>query len=90
METDFIKLIETRRSIRNYKTDPVSEADLNKILEAGTYAPTGGGRQSPTIVAVTSSKYREKITELNEKVRKTSNDPYYGAMIHITEHLLLF
>ena len=83
METDFIKLIETRRSIRSYKKEPVSEKDLNKILEAGTYAPTGGGRQSPTIVAVTSSKYREKITELNEKVRKTSNDPYYGAPVVI-------
>ena len=43
METDFIKLIETRRSIRSYKKEPVSEKDLNKILEAGTYAPTGGG-----------------------------------------------
>ena len=83
METDFIKLIETRRSIRSYKKEPVSEKDLNKLLEAGTYAPTGGGRQSPTIVAVTSSKYREKITELNEKVRKTSNDPYYGAPVVI-------
>ena len=38
METDFIKLIETRRSIRSYKKEPVSEKDLNKILEAGTYA----------------------------------------------------
>ena len=37
METDFIKLIETRRSIRSYKKEPVSEKDLNKILEAGTY-----------------------------------------------------
>ena len=83
METDFIKLIETRRSIRSYKKEPVSEKDLNKILEAGTYAPTGGGRQSPTIVAVTSSKYREKITELNEKVERTSNDPYYGAPVVI-------
>ena len=36
METDFIKLIETRRSIRSYKKEPVSEKDLNKILEAGT------------------------------------------------------
>ena len=83
METGFIKLIETRRSVRSYKRDPVSETDLNKILEAGTYAPTGGGRQSPTIVAVTSPKYREKITELNEKVRKTSKDPYYGAPVVI-------
>ena len=28
METDFIKLIETRRSIRSYKKEPVSEKDL--------------------------------------------------------------
>ena len=40
----------TRRSIRQYKQDPIPEEVLNKILEAGTYAPTGMNKQAPIIV----------------------------------------
>lgn len=47
MENDFIKLIETRRSIRSYKKEPVFEKALNKILEAGTYAPPFASAKNP-------------------------------------------
>lgn len=43
MENNFLCLIKTRRSVRAYKSEPVSSEILNAILEAGTYAPTGGG-----------------------------------------------
>ena len=39
MET--IKNIHTRRSIRNYSDQPVSKEELQEILEAGTWAPSG-------------------------------------------------
>ena len=44
--------LERRRSCRAFKPDMISEAELNAILNAGTYAPTGMGKQSPYIVAV--------------------------------------
>ena len=47
-----IQTIKTRRSVRAYKQDPVPGDMLDAVLEAGTYAPTGMGRQSPVIVAV--------------------------------------
>ena len=50
MENETLTLIKTRRSIRSYKEDLVPAEMLNAILEAGTYAPTGGGRQSPCIL----------------------------------------
>ena len=59
MENETLTLIKTRRSIRSYKEDLVPAEMLNAILEAGTYAPTGGGRQSPTIIAITDPKYRK-------------------------------
>ena len=40
----------SRRSIRKFKDEQISDEDLNTILEAGTYAPTGRGAQSPKIV----------------------------------------
>ena len=53
MEKNFLSLIKTRRSVRAYKSEPVPSKALDAVLEAGTYAPTGGGHQSPTIIAIT-------------------------------------
>ena len=61
MEKKFLSLIKTRRSVRAYKSESVPSKALDAVLEAGTYAPTGGGHQSPTIIAITDSKYRRAI-----------------------------
>ena len=61
MENNFLSLIKTRRSVRAYKSEFVPSEALDAVLEAGTYAPTGGGHQSPTIIAITDSKYRREI-----------------------------
>ncbi len=42
----------TRRSIRKYKSDMIPKETIDKICEAGTFAPTGMNRQSPIIIAV--------------------------------------
>ncbi|MDO4543330.1 MAG: nitroreductase [Clostridia bacterium] len=68
-----------RRSIRSYKPDPVDEAVLEKILEAGTYAATGGGRQSPVMVVVTDKALRDKLSRMNAAVMGKDTDPFYGA-----------
>ena len=54
---------------------------LDAILEAGTYAPTGGGRQSPVIVAITNPEYRQEIARLNAEVIGNETDPYHGAPV---------
>ena len=61
MEKIFLSLIKTRRSVRAYKSEPVPSKALDAVLEAGTYAPTGEGHQSPTIIAITDPKYRRAI-----------------------------
>ena len=79
MKTEFLDLLLTRRSVRAYKPDPVPEALLEEVLRAGTYAPTGGGRQSPVLVAVTDKAARDEISRLNAAVMGKDTDPYYGA-----------
>ena len=83
MTNEVLNTIKARRSIRAYKPDAVPEELLNEVLEAGTYAPTGMGRQSPTIIAVTSEGYRREIAELNAAVMGAKSDPYYGAPVVI-------
>lgn len=41
--------LKTRRSIRKFKDEQISDEELKTILEAGTYAPTGRGAQSPKL-----------------------------------------
>jgi len=40
MPADILELIKTGSSIRKYKTAPVSEEEINKILEAGSGHPS--------------------------------------------------
>lgn len=81
MKMEFLDLLLTRRSVRAYKPDPVPEALLEEVLRAGTYAPTGGGRQSPVLVAVTDKAARDEISRLNAAVMGKDTDPYYGAPV---------
>lgn len=75
-----IEKIRTRRSIRKYKPDAVPEEMIEKIIEAGTYAATGRGAQSPIIIAVTKKEVRDKLSKLNAEIMGTpDSDPFYGA-----------
>lgn len=77
-----LKILETRRSCRNFDPDKmISEEDLNAIIKAGTYAPTGMGKQSPIIIAVTNKEMRDKISKENAKIMGTDSDPFYGAPV---------
>ena len=78
-----LKVLEIRRSCRNFKPDMVEEDKLRAILKAGTYAATGMGKQSPIIIAVTDKAVRDKIMEENRKIGgwEEGFDPFYGAPV---------
>ncbi|MDY5100466.1 MAG: nitroreductase [Oscillospiraceae bacterium] len=77
--SEALEVMRQRRSVRSYKADPIPRELLEKVLEAGTYAPTGMGRQSPIILAVTDKALRDRIAKLNAAVMGRDNDPFYGA-----------
>lgn len=79
MNQELLTLLKTRRSVRKYLPTPIEEEKLDAVLEAGTYAPTARGAQSPVIVAVKDPQVRRAVSELNVKARGGSGDPYYGA-----------
>ncbi len=76
---DTIKTLLERRSVRSYKDKMPSQADIEQICEAGTYAATGMGRQSPIIIAVTNKALRDKLSNINAKIMGRDQDPFYGA-----------
>ena len=79
--SDVLETIKSRRSIRKYKSDMVPQEKLEKIIEAGTYAATGMGKQSPIIVAVTNKELRDKLSAMNAKIMGVNSDPFYGAPV---------
>ena len=78
-----LKVLETRRSCRNFKPDMIKDEELKAILRAGTYAPTGMGKQSPIIIAVTDKALRDELSEENRKIAggPEGYDPFYGAPV---------
>lgn len=76
-----IDAILSRRSIRKYKPDMVPKKIIEKIVQAGTYAATGLGKQSPIILAVTNKELRDKLSKMNAEVMGTASDPFYGAPV---------
>ena len=79
MDNTVITSLKTRRSIRSYKSEQITDEELRTVLEAGTWAPTGMGYQDPWIVAVQNPTLREQLSKMNRTVLGTDSDPYYGA-----------
>lgn len=80
-ENNALEVLKTRRAIRVYQ-DKMPERELiAQIVEAGTYAPTGMGRQSPVIVAVTNREIRNRLSRLNAGIMGNDSDPFYGAPV---------
>lgn len=79
MKMEALEVLKNRRSVRAFKPDQIKEEELNAVLEAGTYAPTGGGTQSPLIIAVQTPENVAKVDALNAKIIGKDMHPYYGA-----------
>ena len=81
MNKEALRCLKERRSIRQFKKEQIKPEELDAILEAGTYAPTGMGKQSPYIVAVQNPDDVAAMNELNKRFMTyfKGDSPYYGA-----------
>ena len=71
--------LKMRRSCRAYRPEHIEEEKLQAILEAGTYAPTGMGQQSPIILVIRDQEVRNTLKKLNAASMGVEFDPFYGA-----------
>jgi len=74
-----IKTLLERRSIRKFKPEQIKDEDLNAILKAGMYAPSGGHQQSALFVVIQDKETLKKLSAMNAAVLGKDIDPYYGA-----------
>jgi nitroreductase len=72
--------LKNRRSIRAYKSEQITDEELDAILEAGTWAASGNGAQSAVIVVVQDKVLIAQIEGLNARVLKNPDaKPFHGA-----------
>ena len=78
-----INTIISRRSIKAYTDELVSDYLLNEITTAATYSASGMNKQSALMVVVKDKALRDKLSLLNASILGTTNDPFYNAPVVI-------
>ena len=81
---DALEALMTRRSTRNYRPDPVEEEKLEKILEAGRQAPSGGNNQTCHFFVIRSREVLDRLIILVERAfsRMEVTEDMYASMKH--------
>jgi 5,6-dimethylbenzimidazole synthase len=69
---DLFTAIKERRSCRKFLTDPMDAAILEKIIEAGIWAPSPMNAQPWEFIVVTRPEMKEKIYAEGERCRQWS------------------
>lgn len=93
MNTLALDNMKARRSCRAFSSQMPERELIEKVCEAGTWAPTGHGKQSPIIVAITRKELRDRLSDMNARIwnelkRQRGEtpapegfDPFYGARV---------
>ena len=79
-----LEAIVTRRSTRNYRPDPVEEEKLEKILEAGRQAPSGGNNQTSHFFVIRKREVLDRLVGMVERAfaRMEVTEDMYASMKH--------
>ncbi len=64
---DAYELITTRRSTRAFSSGPLEKEILEKLVEAGRYAPSGGNSQTTHFFVITDRKALDQLAEICEQ-----------------------
>ena len=79
-----LEALVTRRSTRNYKPDPVEQEKIDKILEAGRQAPSGGNNQTSHFFVIRNREVLDKLIVMTEKASAAmeATENTYASMKH--------
>ena len=79
MKLETLMSMKARRSVRSYRKEQITDAELDAVLEAGTYAASGMNRQPSKMVVVQDAELIGKLSRMNAAVMGADSDPFYGA-----------
>jgi len=70
------KAVLTRRSVRNFKDKPVPEPLIQRVLEAGRFAPSAGNCQPWKFVVITNKEMIKEIDKVATNIITTVHNTY--------------
>src|SRR5512146_869307 len=78
---DVLEAIRTRRSVRKWLNQPVSDELVEKILDAGRWAPSAGNFQPWAFIAIRNPETKAHIQKIAEESKNLSRiwAPYLRA-----------
>ena len=79
-ELGIYEAMKTLRAVRKLRPDPIPDDVLRRVLEAATWAPTGGNRQPWRIVLVKDRAKKQRLGELYSRSWKAYTGNYYSAI----------
>jgi len=79
-EMGVYEAMSTLRAVRKLRPDPVPDEVLRRVLQAATWAPTGGNRQPWRIVLVKDPTVKRRLGELYTRSWKAYVGHYYAAI----------
>lgn len=84
-ELDVFEVMRTTRAVRRLRPDPIPDAVLTRVLEAATWAPSGGNRQPWRIVLVRSPETKRALQELHSALWRRYAETQHKAMDALPE-----
>jgi nitroreductase len=69
--TDFFELVEYQRACRAFSSEPVTDAELEQVLRAATFAPSAENKQPWEFIVVREEQSRQAIGELMRRAWET-------------------
>jgi nitroreductase len=67
-EIGLYEAMRTLRAVRRLRPDPIPDEMLRRVLEAATWAPTGGNRQAWRVIVVKDPARKQRLGELYRKI----------------------
>jgi nitroreductase len=77
---DIIDIIKTRRSVRDYKEDPVWDEDIKFMIDCARYSPSGSNMQPWSFLVIQNKEIIHNLSESGKKAmiplaEQIVNDP---------------
>lgn len=76
---DAIDVLLNRRSCRTFEDGPVSDEDIDTIVECGLQAPSGTNKQDTKIIVVKDPDKVKELADLSNQLTGSKTDTFYGA-----------
>ena len=84
-ELSLYEALRTARAVRKLRPDPIPDEVLRRVLEAATWAPSGGNRQPWRIIVVRKPETKRIFGELYQAPWRAYSAPLRAALANLPE-----